>query len=117
MHDSCPNVRGDPFEDAVDIATHVLIREAQHTQTLLLKERLPHKVVIPRVLMDVTVYLNHQQSLAGVEIDDEAVDGVLSAKLSASKATIAEMLPQRVLSSRRLGAHLPSQRLHVGPEF
>jgi len=103
-------------ENAFEILEDLLIAETDDGQPVAFDERRAIGILLGSVLVDGTIDLDDQPDLGAVEIDNEAIDGVLTAELL-SKLSLAQLRPQPLLRFGGLVAHLAGQRLELSPEF
>lgn len=103
----------DGFEDAVGIAQHVVVPEAQYPIAVGLDDlgprRIPHRIVLTPVKLD------RQPRRAAGEVGDVAVDLELADELLAFEATRAEVVPEALLGFGLVGAKLAGDRSQAFP--
>ena len=74
--------RGNALQDAIHAAANLRVREAQDAQPQTFQELLPDGVLLARILVHRSVYLDDQAGLGAVEVNKEAIDGVLAKRLA-----------------------------------
>jgi len=94
---------------------HLLVAEAQYLQPQTLQKLLSHRIMLLREIVHRTIDLDDNAHLCSIEVNDEALDGMLPTHLDTSQPTTAQALPQYSLSLRRFTPHLPCNGLQLPP--
>ena len=108
---SCDRVRDLP-NYALQIAQHCVVGKAKDSISLFLQKLLAHGVVLAPKVVDVAAHLNDKMAFKAGKVDNEAAQGMLTAKLGACHVAVAQTLPKSGLGLCRFVAHL----LRIGPE-
>jgi hypothetical protein len=105
--EGAPRPRQNCRNGAAAIAHDLIGWDAEYSQTFLLQLLIAVVVARPSFgpIVHVAIDLDHQGSLATVEVDHIRVDRMLSAKLQSCRA-LAKLLPKK----RFGGRHGPSER-------
>jgi hypothetical protein len=77
------------------LPSYPLVRDADDPQALAFEDSRPRFVVSRRSRIDVvgTVHFEHESQFRAIEVNDEATDHMLPAKLKAMQPSIAEDTP------------------------
>jgi hypothetical protein len=97
----------DLSEHPLNVVHHLDIVEPEDTLPEALQELLTKSIILAAALVDRAVYLDHQLRARAVEVDDEAVDGMLTPELEPFELVVPERLPQSVLGFGRRVSGLP----------
>jgi hypothetical protein len=94
-------------EDSGKTVLHVIVREPKHMKLAESKRVFAPCVFFPLVLMYGAVHLHDESGIQTEEIDDEAVDDLLSAKVIAAETPASQILPKNGFGR----SHLPPKLL------
>ena len=83
---------GDALQDVIDVVAHLFVGEAQDAQPQAFQKRLPDRVLLARILVHRSVYLDDQAGLGAVEVHNKAIDGVLAAEPGAKKPPVSTVI-------------------------
>src|SRR5258708_5937379 len=99
-------MRDDDVVDALDIAEHLIVPEAQHAEPLPLQPRRPRIVLREPTVMLPAIDLDDEPPIEADEVDDVATDRHLSAETMTVDLLEAELRPQALFRFRRIAAEL-----------
>ena len=77
---------GDVAEDGFDVGDDRLVGESQDEEAAGFEDALALAIALGGVVVDRSVDLDDETGYGGVEVDEESVDGVLSAEFDAAEA-------------------------------
>jgi hypothetical protein len=86
LHETCGKVVCNP-----------IIREAEHAQSSRTEYAVSLRVVVPLLVMDATIHFDNKPCGVAAEIDDEAVNHVLTAEMQPGEQIAAKMFPEDCL--------------------
>jgi hypothetical protein len=109
-------VSSDIASDALNVSENALVREAKDAQLERLQVLLSIRVLVSSSLVDAAIHLDDQPGFLAVEVDNEASDGVLSAKPQTVELFVAQSLPKQIFGRRWFVAHLLRDRTQLRPE-
>ena len=98
--------RTDNLKYLVNTIDHVVIAESHNCKAIVLCPGIASGILLLTVYVARSIYLDDEPGLVTVKVSDIRANIVLTAKLSASKLTITQALPQQIFGNRLVLAKL-----------
>jgi hypothetical protein len=97
----------DEAENAPEVTLDLVVRDPEHSQPSTSKDAIAFLVVVTLVLVNGTIHLDDEASGVAVEVNDEPIDDLLSAKLKSEATVCAQSVPQGAFRRCHLAPELP----------